>query len=318
MVRLEVPLCTLGEGPLWHKETDEFVFTDIVNGILYAWSPKIGQSRILLKCSYQLGAFLFDSSGDLILFTECGVYGCSYRPENRQFVLLFNVKMSPGERFNDAICDPMGRMIAGTKKIDNQDGSLYLFEQGKPPRCLMRGLMISNGMGFSPDCSFFYHTDSGRRSIYAYQYHCLTGELSIPEISYNMSGSGNVSEYSSCISPDDGPYGFPVWQDIGEDQAVPDGMTVDSCGMIWTAFWGRGCIACINPQTRQIETVFSVPASQVSSLCFGGDRLDQILVTSAAIQTGGAPNGEIYCMDIPVSGKEEYRFPSFSIPSSLL
>lgn len=296
MVRVNVPLCTLGEGPLWHRETNEFVFTDIVKGLLYAWNPETDVCRILFESHFQLGAFLFDRQGDLILFTECGVYTCSYKMEGRKLDLLYSVDMVPGERFNDAICDPRGRMIAGTKTDDNKNGSLYLFEHGKSPRCLMEGLSISNGMGFSPDGTIFYHTDSGKRSIYRYQYHLENGTISHPALS--LEG----------IPSDSGDFGEVIWQETAPDQAVPDGMTVDAQGNIWTALWGRGSLLHIDPVQKKLLSSFSLPAIQISSLTFGGKALDLLLITSASIETIGQPNGEIYCLCPGVQGREEYRF----------
>ncbi len=296
MVRVNVPLCTLGEGPLWHRETNEFVFTDIVNGILYAWNPKTHACRILLDSRFQLGAFLFDRQGDLILFTECGVYACSYEMEGRKLDLLYSVDMAPRERFNDAICDPLGRMIAGTKTDTNENGSLYLFEHGKSPRRLMEGLHISNGMGFSCDGTIFYHTDSGKRSIYRYYYDLSTGTLSSPTV---------FPETEQAAS---GDFGDVVWQETAPDAAVPDGMTVDAQGNIWTALWGRGSLLCIDPMQKKLLSSISLPAVQISSLTFGGKDLDLLLVTSASIGTDGPPNGEIYCLCPEVQGREEYRF----------
>lgn len=301
MVTLSLPLCSLGEGPLWHRETGEFVFTDIVNGLLYAWNPDSGICRMLLDCEYQIGAFLFDRLGNLILFTERGVFSCSYQNPDTPWRLLFSVPMLPGERFNDAICDPKGRMIAGTKTETNENGSLYLFERGKEPRLLMRDLKISNGMSFSPDGRSFYHTDSGRRSIYRYSYDVKSGTLSAPAAS-----SGHPCQ--SGAKDSGGPFGECIWQETAKDQAVPDGMTVDSQGMIWTALWDRGQIIRIHPEQKLLLESHSFPAAQISSLCFGGKELRQILVTSASIGTAGAPNGEIYALELEVPGREEYRY----------
>ena len=299
MVRVNAPLCTLGEGPLWHRETQEFVFTDIVNGLLYAWNPKTNESRTVLSCRFQLGAFLFDTLGNLILFTESGVYTCPYESASEdRFTLLFPVKMMPGERFNDAICDPRGRMIAGTKTENNENGTLYLFETGKPPRVLMSGLQISNGMGFSGDQTTFYHTDSGRRTIYRYRYDPETGSIFHP-----------CSPEKQMI-PGGGPFGDPLWTALGNDGAVPDGMTVDEAEQIWTALWDRGCVICIDPESRNVTCTLPLPARQVSSVAFGGTALRQLLVTSASIQSPDAHNGEIYCLTPGPSGREEYRYRS--------
>lgn len=298
MVTLKLPPCSLGEGPLWHRETNEFVFTDITAGILYAWNPETEICRTLLSCNYQIGAFLFDKSGDLILFTDNGVFSCSYNTPSEDWRLLFKVPMISGERFNDAICDPKGRMIAGTKTDTNTDGNLYLFEAGKEPRLLISNLMISNGMGFSSDGTTFFHIDSGRRSIYQYHYNLEKGIITHPE------------DKAAFFNPVHGPFGKCIWLETHEDQAVPDGMTVDAEGKLWVAFWGRGCIGRIDPVQKKLLEVIKFPASQISSLTFGGRDLNQLLITSASTGTTGIFDGQIYSIQSNYFGREEHRFLS--------
>lgn len=39
------------------------------------------------------------------------------------------------------------------------------------------GFHISNGLGWSPDNKVFYFTDSGRKTIYAYDFDPASGEI---------------------------------------------------------------------------------------------------------------------------------------------
>ena len=130
--KLELSACQLGEGPLWHRETGEYVFTDILTGELFACKPD-GQVRSLLKCNYLTGAFLFDEAGDLLILTEKGVFHCPYGGTEADFKLIYQIPMANDERFNDAICDPKGRILAGTKTDRNVDGMLWVLEAGKHP-----------------------------------------------------------------------------------------------------------------------------------------------------------------------------------------
>ncbi|MEY8359839.1 SMP-30/gluconolactonase/LRE family protein [Anaerotruncus colihominis] len=278
MVRLDLAPCALGEGPLWRRETGEFVFTDILAGTLYACTPG-GAVRRLLKCCYQLGAFLFDRAGGLLLMTESGVFRCPYGGDESDFQLVWQVPMAPGERFNDAICDPAGRVLAGTKTEENRNGSLWLFEHGRPPRRLLEGLKISNGMGFSRDGERFYHTDSGDRAIYCYTYNVSEGTLSNRQIAVLLEEPG---------------------------AAVPDGMTLDAQGMLWTACWDAGCVRRYTPGGRLLEEL-PFPARQVSSVAFGGSRLDTLLVTSAAVGSDGPDEGSVWLVKTAFCGLDEHR-----------
>ncbi len=276
--KLDLAPCTLGEGPLWHEETGEFAFTDIVNGRLYACTPE-GETHLLLQCRYQLGAFLFDEAGDLLLLTEAGVFACPYGAGEEAFRPVWQVPMAPGERFNDAICDPAGRVLAGTKTPQNENGSLWLFENGRPPRRLLADLRISNGMGFARNGTVFYHTDSGDRAVRRYVYSPREGALAGGRVLVRLDSA---------------------------DGAVPDGMTVDADGCLWTACWGGGHVARWAPDGRLLAEI-PLPASQVSSVAFGGAGLGTLLVTSAAVGTAGGEEGGTWLLDVGAQGVPEYR-----------
>lgn len=278
MKQLDLVPCALGEGALWHRETEEFVFTDILNGRLFACSVQ-GDVRLLLQCRYQLGAFLFDTRGDLVLLTESGVFGCPYGGSEPDFHLLWSVPMVPGERFNDAVCDPAGRILAGTKTEENTDGSLWLFQSGHAPRKLLEGLKISNGMAFAGAGQILYHTDSGDRAIRRFRYDVARG----------------------TIAPD----GIAVQLD-SPDGAVPDGMTLDRDGNLWTACWGGCCVRCYTPEGH-LQAQLDFPARQISSVAFGGTDGRQLLVTSAATGTDGGAEGGIWLTEAPTAGAEDFR-----------
>lgn len=273
------PGCVLGEGPLWNPVTEEFFWTDIVNGVIYAWAVGAPAAREVLRTRYQTGAFLFDERCNLVLFTEEGVLlsrrqGTQYSAEPR---LLWSVPMRPGERFNDAICDPFGRLLAGTKCEDNENGTLYRFARGREPEALLFNLNISNGMGFSPDGSVFYHTDSGSGTIFAYQY---------------AREGGIASPHTVFTAP---------------PPAVPDGMTVDAQGNLWAACWGGGYVVRLSPGGAVLEQ-YPFAEQQVSSVCFGGRELQDLFVTTASIGlSAGQPGGGCYVLRPGARGRDEYR-----------
>ena len=276
--KLDLAPCQLGEGPLWHRETGEYVFTDILTGELFACKPD-GQVRSLLKCNYLTGAFLFDETGDLLILTEKGVFRCPYGGTEADFKLIYQIPMANDERFNDAICDPKGRILAGTKTDRNVDGKLWVLEAGKQPRVLLDNLKITNGMGFAEEGKIFYHTDSGNHTIFRYSYDVETG---------------SISEQSVFVTLTD------------DNGAVPDGMTVDAKGNVWTALWGGNCVRQYAPDGQLMKEV-AFPANQTSSIIFGGEKLDSALVTSAAVGREAGEDGGIWLIDPACSGVEEFR-----------
>jgi hypothetical protein len=150
-LKLNTPDCLLGENPVWYAPTGEYLWTDILRGTIYAYAPKTGGVRTVLETPYQTGAFLVSDDGSLVIFTERGVF-TAMRCENGFRLLdkpLFTVPFAEGERFNDAIADPRGRMLSGSKRADNTEGRLWRFSAGKDTEVLLEHLCISNAWLFA-------------------------------------------------------------------------------------------------------------------------------------------------------------------------
>ena len=61
----------------------------------------------------------------------------------------------------------------------------------------------------------------------------------------------------------------------------PDGMCVDSEGMLWVAFWGGARVGRYDPVTGKQVVEITVPALHVTSCCFGGTDLQTLYITTA-------------------------------------
>jgi sugar lactone lactonase YvrE len=59
-------------------------------------------------------------------------------------------------------------------------------------------------------------------------------------------------------------------------------------GGIWIAHWGGGRVSRFSPEGR-LDRSIALPASQITSCAFGGDRLDRMFVTSAAVRVESEP-----------------------------
>lgn len=275
------PECILGENPLWYAHNSLFLWTDIVQGTIYAYSDETQMVRTVLESNFQIGAFVIDSEHNLILLTEKGIIMARYK--DRLFHLdwktMREVCLEADERFNDAIVDCKGRILAGSKRESNSEGKLFCFEPGKPPKILLEGLSISNGMGFSGNNRTLFHIDSGPGTITAYEYDAEDATIANARVLFQKTG-----------------------------KASPDGMTVDAHDCIWTSCWGGGQILQLDRQGNLLQSI-SVPAVQCSSLCFGGEDLKKIFVTSATIglHEHSPMNGKCYIINQDVQGRDEYE-----------
>ncbi len=274
----------LAENPLWMESSNSFFWVDIEKGNLYKYNLDEKKVKCILSTQYRIGAFVFNCNDEIILLTEKGLI--KVLNENNKYFLDSNFLIEYpliDQRFNDAICDSRGRIIAGIKCDDNSDkGRLVVFEKNKDPRIIQQGLHISNGMGFSSDESVFYHTDSENKTIYKYKYNIELGNISDRQIFFINKGEG-----------------------------VPDGMTVDNDNNIYTCIWGEGKVLKILNNGGKINNVIQLPCKYSSSLTFGGKNLNMLLLTSAniACEQGEQTNfdGAIYLLDCLDFGKNEYK-----------
>jgi D-xylonolactonase len=237
--------CETGENPLWHPDRQILFFTDIPTGIIYAYSPKTGDCPVFCRTRIT-GGFSLQDDGSLLLFQDgpISILGMDGR--------VWQVKGNacPGnERFNDVIADPEGRVFAGAM---GGNGRLYRFDLDGTVTEIMDGLGIPNGMGFTPDLRGMYFTDSTPRQLYYFDYDRKTGNLSNRRI----------------------------FAEVDINKGLPDGMTVDSQGYVWTALWFGGRLQRYAPD-GSLDREVLLPVKQTSAPTFGGTELRDIYVTSA-------------------------------------
>jgi sugar lactone lactonase YvrE len=67
---------------------------------------------------------------------------------------------------------------------------------------------------------------------------------------------------------------------VTEEGVLPDGLTVDSEGYVWSAQWGGWRVIRYDPSGR-VDRVIELPAQQISCPAFGGENLDELYITSA-------------------------------------
>ena len=274
-------ICHLGEGPIWNAECRRLFWTDIFNKTIWVYDPAAGSSSIFWTGEYKVGGFAFTRSGDMVLCTDRGVYLQrlkALKSPNGEPELLFDIPLAENEMFNDITVYPEGRIYAGTiKRPDFTNiGKLYRLEKGRKPEVVLEGLHCSNGMTFSLDEKYFFHTDSLMHRITKYEYDRRTGSIKKPSV---------------------------YFQGIRE-MGLPDGITLDAENHVWVAFWGGSCIRRIDP-SGAVDTHIAVPAKQPSSVMFGGDELNELYITSAAENADNIKTG--FCKDGSFSGGQVYR-----------
>jgi D-xylono/L-arabinono-1,4-lactonase len=269
------PHCLLAENPLWNGDEGCLYWTDIDAGTVHRLHLASERHEVIYR-GVSVGGFTFQAGGDLLLFR---VSDLALLRSDGVVQVLRDFSDDGTARFNDVIADPEGRVFAGTIGRTPESGGLVKVERDGSTAVLFRGSGCSNGMGFSPDLRTFYWTCSTRRRIYAFDYDRATGALG----------------------------GERVFYQATDDEGIPDGLTVDRDGHVWSARWDGYSVVHHAPDGRKIET-FSFPVAKVSSLCCGGPALDEFFVTTA----GGSPgsetaDGSLYRWRAGVRGPAEFR-----------
>jgi len=185
-----------------------------------------------------------------------------------------------GSRFNDVIADPKGRVFCGTMSSKDHFGRLYRLDPDGSIRTVLEGIKTSNGMGFTPDRKGMYYTDSDANEIYLFDYDVETGDISNQR----------------------------VFVRIPEGEGVPDGMTVDAEGHVWSARWDGSCVVRYSPSGEEVLRI-SFPARKVSSVIFGDSDYRDMYVTTAGgdkKEQEGDGAGALFRLRLGVAGVAEF------------
>lgn len=270
--------CECGEGPLWHPLQKRLYWLDIVNPRMFWYDPATGHHE-QFNVGRTVGGFTFQADGSLLLFMDRGSVGVW---RNGKLKLIVNeIPDEVTTRFNDVHADTMGRVFCGTMPTKDRAGRLYRLDRDGSIHKVLDGIGCSNGMGFTLDRKQMYYTDSEAYTIYLFDYDEASGDLSNQRIFVQHDAS------------------------LG----LPDGMTVDAQGFVWSAHWDGNALIRYNPQGKEVMRI-PFPAKKVSSITFGGDDYSDMYVTTAGGNNKaeeGEGAGALFRLRIPgVRGLPEY------------
>ncbi len=243
----------LGEGPIWDYRRGLLFWVDIRGRVIHAYDPAAGRDRII-EAGQEVGCVALRGNGGLVLAGRDGFADLDIESD-RITPLLHPERHLPGNRFNDGKVDPRGRFWAGTMNTEAQQGkgALYCLFPDFSLRTMLTGVSISNGMAWTADEKTFYYIDTPTQEVAAFDYDAETGDLS--------------SRRAAIRVP--------------PEKGKPDGMTMDTEGMLWVALYGGGAVTRWNPRDGRLLATIEVPAPLVTSCAFAGLRMDELYITTA-------------------------------------
>jgi len=285
----------VGEGPVWDVESQTLYWIDIQGGKFWNYDPVTGENKLLHE-GYNVAGATRNKQGGLAVGTWEGVQLWN-SDDNYTWLHRGEVDGRP-IKLNDITVGPDGSLYGGTGHLDSC--AVFRFKPDGSAEIIDDGLVLCNGMGFSPDLKTFYSTDSPVHKIYKWDHNPTTGAIT------------NKRVFASTP---------PDW-------GIPDGMTVDGEGYVWSAIWYGGAVVRFDPDGKEERRV-ELPAAQTSSAMFGGKDLNELYVTTAAFGTGDPTptgmeppgfkmdtyrGGDLYRVKLDIQGKPEF-ITDFAVPS---
>ncbi len=267
----------VGECPIWHPFDKKLYWIDIPEGIIFRYDPETGNHEEFYSGEV-IGGFTIQEDGSLLLFLERGAV--KILKDGETSTVIDEIYEELDTRFNDVIADPEGRVFCGTMPAKDNKARLHRLDTDGSITKILDGIGISNGMGFTPDRKQMYFTDSPGGKIYLFDYDLETGKIKNQR----------------------------MFVTVPESEGVPDGMTVDKEGCIWSARWDGGCLIRYKPDGKEdLRIQFS--AKKVSSVTFGGEDYRDIYVTTAGgdkREEEGPDAGALFHLNLDIQGVPEF------------
>ncbi len=274
--RVQAPVCTLGEGPVWDDRDQSLYWVDILESRVHRMAADGSFSS--WDTGQPVGAVVPRASGGLVVAVRDGFMALD--PASGALTMLAEVeKDRPDNRMNDGACDRAGRFYAGTMAFDEspEAGALYRLDPDLSVTTLLTGIGTSNGIGWSPDDRLMYYIDSQAHRVDVLDYDPATGRIG----------------------------GRRPFKAVGEGEVVPDGLTVDADGGVWVAVWEGYALLHLDPAGQLIETL-DLPAARVTSCVFAGPDLDRLYITTAS--GPGESAGALFVCEPGVTGQPSHPF----------
>jgi sugar lactone lactonase YvrE len=251
--------CAVGESPLWSSAEQAWYWVDIVAHTIWRFDPA-SAALASWRTAEMVACLALREGGGLLAGMASALFALDPGSDGELAArsLAAPAALTAGMRFNDGRCDRQGRFWSGTMLMDmalaRRDGQLYRYDAASGlAGPFVTGLLVPNGLAFSPDGGTMYLSDShpNSRLIWAFDY-----------------------------DPDSGtPSQQRLFVDMNQHPGRPDGAAVDADGGYWICANDAGCLLRFTPAGR-LDRRIDLPMTKPSMCSFGGPGLDTLMITS--------------------------------------
>jgi gluconolactonase len=247
------------EGPLWWKEGDYLLFSDIHNDRRMKYEPGKGAS-VFQEPTNRANGLTRDLQGRLIACEHDSRRVTRQEPDGSLTVVANSFQGRRLNRPNDVVVKSDGCIYftdpwtspAAPEQWDLTFSGVYRVTPDLGTLTLLIGdFVLPNGLAFSPDESVLYINDTRRGHIRAFE----------------LLPNGTLAKHTDR-----------VFADLrGPEPGVPDGMKVDVEGNLYCG--GAGGIWIMDQHSKQLGRIVH-GASATTNIAFGGDDWKTLYFTS--------------------------------------
>jgi D-xylonolactonase len=261
------------EGPVWDASRG-LLYSDVINGGVFCLDRQ-GSVSQFIEHRRGIGGMALHANGGLVVSGR----NISLKPAgdgDTQVIL-------PGDPdngvlgFNDLTTDAVGRIYVGSlafRPVGSDDepkpGSLYRIDLDGSAHVVGHDVMLTNGLGTSPDGRSLYHSESRRNLVRV----------------YDVDSDGGLSPHRTFAAIADG---------------IPDGLAVAEDGSVWVAIAHGSRVDVFEPD-GSLRRSIPCPIPMVTSVCFGGDDLRTLYVVTGSDGSGKENAGTVFSVPVEVAG----------------
>ena len=280
--------CGVGESPVWVAQEQALYWVDIPAKKIMRWKDGASTNWLLPE---MVACIAQHALGGWIAGLESGLFRVHLQPDGsvQTAKLVGAPHNTPGMRFNDGRCDRQGRFVAGTMMINMAVGQgnpcVSSYQNNSKLKNLVGGMVVPNGLAFSPDGRTMYLSDSHPtvQTVWAFDYDTATGT----------------------------PSNRRVFADFNPLPGRPDGAAMDADGCYWVCGNDAGLVHRFTPQGK-LDRSLAVPVKKPAMCAFGGSKLGTLFVTSIrpdGIDLSDQPlAGGVFALQPGVCGLPEPQF----------
>jgi sugar lactone lactonase YvrE len=259
----------VGECPLWNPAEACLYWIDIDGFAVHRLHPASGAHNCWIMES-EPSALALSAGGGLVVAMRAGF--AHFDTANGVVTPIAPAPYDTAKvRFNDGRADAAGRFWVGTlyEPRDQQAAEMYVLEHGKVRLAWSGGMTNSNGLGFSPDRKWMYHTDTAAHRIDRHGFDVATGAVADPQPFQQFAADKAAPAYGGR----------------------PDGAAVDSEGAYWCAMFEGGRLLRFAPDGTLLREV-TLPLRCPTMVAFGGGDLRTLYITSASHNRSAAERAQ--------------------------